>query len=102
LLADREKARTDFLVGFLPADLLPTGGGAPHRAAQPIGIVVQLLQSVGLRADEAAGEGILLVAANADDRLALDLDGEAAGRLAKGTDAMNGTALGHLTPRWNL
>ena len=44
---------------------------APHeRPAQPVGILVQLLQRRALRADEAVAEHVVAVAADARDLLA--------------------------------
>src|SRR5262249_10515182 len=61
--ADGDRASRALLVGLAPADLLPAGGRPARWPPQPLRIVVQLLQAVRLRADVAAREGIVPVAA---------------------------------------
>src|SRR5262249_50731689 len=95
-LADRDQAGRDLVVGLLPADRLPSGRRTAHGASQALGVVMQLLQPVRLGTDEAARERVVLVATHPDDRLALDLDGEAAGGLAEWTDPVNDPAIRHL------
>src|SRR5439155_24138041 len=90
LLADGEQPRRDLLIGLFPGDLLPSGCRPPHGTAQSIGVVVELLDAVRLRADVAARERVLFVSANRDDRWAVDVDGETAGGLAEWTDTGNG------------
>jgi len=94
LLANGEQSRRDLVVGLIPTDGVPAVRRAPHRLPQPVRIVIQLLEAVGLRADVAVREWIVLVAAHRENRVALDLDREAAGGFAEGTDARDGTAFG--------
>src|SRR5262245_31072538 len=100
LLADSEQSGGHLGIGFLPGDLLPAVGGTPHGLPQPIWIMIQLLQSVRLRTDEATREWIFLVSAHRDDRVAFDLDRETTGSLTERTDSVNGMAIGHLSPPW--
>ena len=95
LLPDRPHPRGDLRVRLLPVDLLPAARRPPDGAAEALAVGVELLHAVGLRADEAAGEGVALVAAHRDDRLALDLDREAAGGFAEGTDPVDRASFGH-------
>ena len=71
---------------LVPADLLPAVAAPPDRAPQAVGVVVDVLERHRLRADVAAAEGIVLVAANGEDALAVVLDGDAADGFAEGAD----------------
>src|SRR5262249_9988516 len=92
---DAGQGRGDVGIGFVPRDLGPSGRRTPHRAPEPIGIVMELLEPVRFRADEAARERIVGVAANGDDGLALDVQRQAAGRFAKRTHAVDGPPITH-------
>src|ERR1051325_112844 len=72
-----------FVKRFVPLQPLPTVSGATHRIAQPIFIVVQILQGDSFRADVAAAERILLVTANVEMLIPADSYLQAADRLAK-------------------
>ena len=71
--------------------LLPARGrelavrAADQRGAEPVGVLVQVLQRHALRAEEAAREHVVAVAADLDDLIAAQGDLQAAGRLAERT-----------------
>jgi hypothetical protein len=91
LLEERGEAAVHGRERLLPADLLEAPvRPAPQRHAQPVGIVVQLLQRVRLRAEEPLREDVLLVSADRGDVAAVGLDLEATGRLAQGARAVVG------------
>ena len=50
-----------FIHGFIPADRHPAIGGALHRVAQAVWVVMQILQRHGLRADMPTAERVGLV-----------------------------------------
>jgi hypothetical protein len=56
--------------------------------------MIQLLQAVRLRTDEAAGERIILVSANSDDRVARDRHYETIGGLTERTDPVDSMTIG--------
>src|SRR5262249_23772242 len=87
--------RGDLCIGFVPRDLGPSSRGASDRASEPLGIVMELLEPVRLRADEAARERIMRVAAHGHDGLALYLEREAARRFAKRTHTVDGPPVTH-------
>jgi hypothetical protein len=60
---------------------------AHERRREPVRVLVQRLQAMRLRAQEAAAEDVVLVAADGDDVAARGFDGEPAGRLAERTGA---------------
>ena len=62
--------------GFIPADRHPAVGGAFHRMAQAVRIVVQVLQGHGLGADMAPAKWVVLVTPDGQNLIAamLDLD----------------------------
>src|SRR5262249_29489681 len=88
---------------FLPADLLEAGRGAAQGAAQPVPVLVHVLEGHGLRADVAAAEGILGVAADRADASLGHFDRDAAHRFAQvaGTEmrAQPGR-VAHAVPVW--
>src|SRR5262249_42110206 len=78
--------------------LFPRGGHEPaiapdHGPAQAIGIVLEILQRDRLRAQVAAAEGILLVAADRDDLPAGDRETQAAAGFAERADALHDARL---------
>ena len=85
---DAAQVGNHLLERLLPADRLPAIGRAPHRLAQPVGIVVQVLQGHRLGADMAAAERVLPVAADGDDLVAAVVDLDPAHRLAEVARAM--------------
>src|SRR5262245_5091194 len=87
--------RGHLCIGFVPRDLGPSSRGASDRASEPLGIVMELLEPVRLRADEAARERIMRVAAHEHDGLALHFQREAARRLAKRTHTVDGPPVTH-------
>ena len=75
-----------------------------ERRAQPVGVLVQVLQAGRLRADEAVAEDVLLVAADLDDLAPVERHLEAAGGLAERTGAdsavlVAASTVGEPTPR---
>ena len=89
--------------GLVPLDLLEDGCAvgvdttAGHRLAQPVGILVELLQRRSLRTDETVGEHVGPVAADPLHLLGDDLDLEAAGGLTERAGAKDGAVgcVGH-------
>ena len=79
---------------LVPRDLLPAVGGAPHGAAQAVRVRVDVLERGRLRADVAAAEGVLFVAADRDDAVALDLDLDPAHGFAEVAGAVVGVRHG--------
>jgi hypothetical protein len=73
--------------GLVPGDLPPLASVATQRPAQAIGIGFQVEDGVALRADVAAAEGVVGVAADRHHRLALELQLQPADRLAQRTGA---------------
>ena len=69
--------------GGVPADLLPGRSAAAQGVPQPIGVLVQILQSDGLRTDVPVAEDVLLVAPDGKDAVPVDHDGQPAHRLAE-------------------
>src|SRR5215471_1170123 len=68
------EAEGDLGISFLPRDLGPSNRGPPHRAPEPFGIVMELLEPIRLRTDEAARERTVSVAAYGDAGLAVDVE----------------------------
>lgn len=56
-----------FSESFIPTDSLPTLGGAPHRVLQPVLIEVKVSERSSLRADVAAAERVVFVAADVEE-----------------------------------
>src|SRR5262245_3232896 len=77
-LLDFGEPRRALVDGFVPADLCPRVAGALERAADSVGVVVEVLEGDGLGADVAAAEGVIVVAADAEDLAVLVLDGDTA------------------------
>ena len=82
-LLDRGQALRRLVERRLPGDLLPVGAAPAQRPAQPIRVLVQVLERHRLGADVAAAERIVVVAPDREDAIALDADGDAAHRLAE-------------------
>jgi hypothetical protein len=82
---------------LVPADLREAVADLLERVAQPVGVVLQLGEGHALRADVAAAERILLVAADLEHPLAVVLDLEPAERLAEHALGVVG-ARGHRGP----
>jgi len=98
-LLDLVQARRGLVEGGVPRHRHEVRAHAPHRGAQPVGIVVELGQRRRLGADVAAAERVVVVAADRDDPLALDLDRDAAHRLAEMTGPeVRGHAGNHTLP----
>ena len=72
-----------FVERLLPGNLLPAASDATYRSCQPIRILIQVFQRGCFRAHISSAEDVALVAANRYDVLAVDLDLEAAHRLAQ-------------------
>ena len=71
LVEDRQEALLDLGEGLVPADLDEDAVPLDQRAAQPVRVLVELLQGRALRADVAVAEHVVAVAADADDLLAV-------------------------------
>src|SRR5215216_237997 len=67
---------------FVPADTLPTVWSATHGISQAVFVVVNVLQGDGFRADVAAAERIVFVAADLQALVTLHGDFDAADRFA--------------------
>ena len=85
---DPAEALFDERQRFLPARLDQLALAADQRSLQPVRVGVELTDARALRADEAAAEDVVGVAADLDDLVALQLHLETARRFAKrtGTD----------------
>jgi hypothetical protein len=95
LRADLRQPLGHPIEGLVPADLLPAAVDATHRPAQPVGILVNVLERHRLGTDVAVREGIKLVAADGQDFSVLHLELEAADGLAQVAGAVAGFDLGH-------
>ena len=73
---------------LLPARLDQLAVAAHERLGQAVGVLVKLLQALRLRAEEAAAEDVVGVAADRDDLVAAHRHRQAAGRLAERTGAV--------------
>ncbi|MNN41757.1 hypothetical protein D3C81_1558960 [compost metagenome] len=85
---DLRQALGDQGEGFVPLDRQPFAAGTAHGLAQPVRVVLDVLQGHGLGADVAATEAVLGVALDGEDAaaavfLVLGLDGQAADGLAE-------------------
>ncbi len=78
----------------LPGHLFPAVRRAPHRSAQPVRILMEILQAERLRTDVTAAERVLLIAADGEDLRAADADLDAADRLAEVAGAVVGVLRG--------
>src|SRR5581483_7259287 len=96
--ANFEQPCADEIIGLLPRNLSPSERRAPEGAAQPIRVLVQFLDPVGLGAYESPRKGIIFVATNAHNRIAIDFDHHTASCLAEGTDSWNQTTFLHRGP----
>lgn len=68
---------------LIPVDLSPTIAAAPERSAQAIGVVMELCERRAFRANVTLAENIVPVAADGDDAITIELDGEPAHGLAQ-------------------
>jgi hypothetical protein len=68
-LEDREQPALDLLERLVPADLHELPVPLHERAADPVRVLVELLERGALRADVALAEDVVLVAADAGDLL---------------------------------
>ena len=94
--ADADSRAATSVERLVPADRLEAAvGGPPHGRAQAIRVVVHVGDRDALRADVAAREDVVLVAAHRHDAVALDLEREPAGRLAERAAAVDRTARRH-------
>ena len=90
--------------GGLPADLLPIRSAPAEGPAQPVRVLVQILQRDRLRADVPVAEHVVFVTANREDAVSVDRDGKPAHRLASEHVKMGGPLAsliffsGELTP----
>ena len=80
---DGQQAFRGFFEGFVPADRLPAARRAPDGLAEPVRVLVDVLDRHGLRAEVAPAERVGLVAANREDRRAPHPDGDPAQGLAQ-------------------
>ena len=86
----------DYGEGLVPLDLFEdrrtvvVEATPDNRLAEPIRIFVQLLEGRTLRADEALGEHVVLIATDPLDRTVLDLDLQTTRRLAERAGAKHG------------
>src|SRR5262249_7592730 len=83
-----------FVKRFVPTDALPTTGSAAHRIPEPIFIVMNILERDSFRADEAATEWIVFVAANGE-LIVLDGDLDTAHRFTNTARAEMGIVITH-------
>ncbi len=81
--ANGAQPRGGLVERLAPADLGPPRAPAAQRPAQPVGVVLDVLQGDRLGTDVAAAERIVPVAADGHDPLAGELDLDAADRLAQ-------------------
>jgi hypothetical protein len=88
LLQDRPHATIDLLESLVPARLLERPVATDQRRPQAVRVLVQLLDPVGLRADEAAAEDVGAVAADRHHVMAVRLDLEPARGLAERAGAV--------------
>ena len=79
----RREPAVDLLERLVPARLHQLAVAADQRRGQPVRILVELLDPVRLRADEAVAEHVVHVAADRDHLPSLGLDLEAAGGFAE-------------------
>src|SRR3954454_5906085 len=81
---DRREAAVDLLERVVPGGLVElTVGAADQRGLEPVRVFVQRLEAVRLRAQKAAAEHVVLVAADLHDLAVHRLDGQPASRLAE-------------------
>src|SRR3989442_12823381 len=59
---------------FVPSDALPTVSSAADGIFEPIFIIVNVLQSHGLRADVASAEGVIFITADVQTLVGLNRD----------------------------
>ncbi len=94
-LADLSQALGDQLVRLVPADRLPLIAAAAHRVAQPVRVVLDVLQRHRFRTDMAATEAVEGVALDRKDALAFSLDGQTADGFAQMTGTVMDTDVAH-------
>ncbi len=94
-LADLNKALGDQFVGLLPADRLPLITAATHRVAQPVRIVLDVLQGDSLGTDMAATEAVEGVALDREDSLAFGLDSQTTDGFAQVTGTVMDGRVAH-------
>ena len=80
---------------LVPAHLDPSPRGAPLGTAQAVGVLVEVLEGDRLRAEVAAAERVVLVAADREDVGAVRLDLDAAHGFAEVAGAEVGAGDGH-------
>jgi alpha-D-ribose 1-methylphosphonate 5-triphosphate synthase subunit PhnG len=68
---------------IVATDLLPPRSAVRHGPAEAVRVGMHVLKSDRLRADVAAAQDVLVVATDRADLAVLDLDGDAAQRLAE-------------------
>ena len=98
LLEDPAEALGDRGEGLVPGRFLESPLATDQRSPEPIRVVMKRTEVGALGTDEAPAEGVPVVATHAHDLVALDLDREAAGRLAEraGSEVGSvGCGLGH-------
>ena len=83
---DRDQAPADLRGGRGPRQLFPACTDAANRTSQAVGVVVDVLVRGPLRADVAAAEGIVPIAADREDLPSGRLDLEPADRVAQIAD----------------
>ena len=96
-----EQPGGDLVQGLLPAHLLPLAAAPAQRPPQAVGVHVDLLEGLGLDAQEAAAERVQGVAADGQHLAVRMLDLDAAHRLAEIAGAMmdRGHAIGYAEMR---
>jgi hypothetical protein len=94
LLQDGGEPAVDLLERLVPGRLSQLAVATDQGCGQAVGILVELLQPVGLRAQEAAAEDVVAVAADRGHLLAVECHLEPAGGFAEGTGPVD-EALGH-------
>ncbi len=87
-----------------PGDRLPSSLRAPHRLAQPVGILVHVLERHCLGTDVSPAEGVGGVATDGEDLLAADADLHPAHGLAQVTGPVVQAFFrhGHSLRRWSM
>ena len=94
---DRGEAAIDLGEGLVPAGLAQLAVAADQGSGEPVRVLVQLLQPVGLGTDEAAAEHVVAVAAHGGHAIAVERDLQPARGFAEGTGAVV-DALAHDEP----
>ena len=92
---DFPDAARDLVEGLVPADARPAVARAPERVLLAVGVDVHVLERGGLRAEKAPAEGVIRVAPDGADPLALHLDAEPAHGFTQVAGSKVEAGLGH-------